>query len=184
MAKLIRAFMRNQIIIDVDHQGNLTMDQVLTQTDVASYPVVAGHTGFNAITKGSAAYGFGPMAARQANHEAEKDSVEITRILRHKGMLAVNIAQPGSDAIRGVSATFPFSDYDTKGGTVVRNADGTVGPSHGTVVLNECAGLSTSFAQAHPQRHRGRQARRHGVGWRRRDRVRLQRLQRFGQATA
>ena len=147
------------------------MDQVLYANRRRQPPGGRFEDGFNAITKGSAAHGFGPTAARQANHEAEKNSVDANKEPAAQGHVS-------GEHRAARQRCHPRGERDLPSlRTTIRRAEPIGifsqhqrhrGSQPGTVVFNECAGSSTSFASV-PRCYRGRPARRHGVGWRRRD---------------
>jgi microsomal dipeptidase-like Zn-dependent dipeptidase len=120
---VVKAMMRRQFVIDVDHMSQRTLRGTLELAEAKRYPVISGHTGFRSLAWSLAA-GETDAVAKTAS-ETLKTDADLERIRRVGGMVAPQLLQG-----------------DVKPAHLVD-------PSITDRGIADCAGSSTSFAQAY-----------------------------------
>ncbi len=79
---LLTELMRRKLIIDVDHMSDQATQATVVAAESANYPLIAGHTGFNALS-----------ISPHSSHEANLDDATLARIRALGGLVSVNIRQ-------------------------------------------------------------------------------------------
>ena len=94
---LVRQMMRKKMIVDVDHMSALTADRVLTIAEGERYPVVAGHTGLIASSRGQEPGN--PDRTGAKRHEGQKTAAQVQRIRALGGLVAPILHQGSVDEV-------------------------------------------------------------------------------------
>lgn len=148
---LIDELMRHGMLIDVDHMGHHTTEGALTRLEAQGYPAVSGHTGFrelkygwrpsladpNAQYSAATADDFGTHNVKRLASEVDKTPDHLRRLRQLSGMVSPITYQRD-----------------------VRDC----GCGYGSLIPNDNAGSSKSFAQAYLYAHFHMHGRHVGLG--------------------
>jgi microsomal dipeptidase-like Zn-dependent dipeptidase len=126
-AHLIRSMMNKGMIIDIDHMGMHTTDDVLALTGPRKYPVVSGHTGF--------------VGTADAGHSSEREKSDgwLADINKDGGMVSVgmsaNAAKSYTPSWRGAVANTCPGTTRTMAQSYLYAVDKMGGPDNAAVGL-------------------------------------------------